>query len=81
MPKIKFIKDHPNKRFKKGDTIEIPDESFSAWIKSGYIETKDLGGNEGNAEASLTEANLKQSSANGGKSAKKFGKKKNKKKK
>ena len=81
MPKIKFIKDHPSRRFKKGDVVEIPEESYAAWINSGYIQTKDLGGNEGNVEASLKEANTEKNSSSGGKSPKKFGKKKNKKRK
>ena len=38
MTKLKFIKDHPSRRYKKGDIIEVPKESVNAWIKAGYCE-------------------------------------------
>jgi len=36
MEKLRFIKDHPNARFKKGQVIDMPKENVKAWIASGY---------------------------------------------
>ena len=48
MQEIKFVKNHPSKRFKKGDIIEMPLENIDAWLKSGYAklnEAEDIVGN------------------------------------
>lgn len=36
MEKLRFIKDHPNARFKKGQVVDMPKENVKAWIDSGY---------------------------------------------
>lgn len=36
MEKLRFIKDHPNARFKKGQVIDMPKENVQGWIASGY---------------------------------------------
>mgnify|MGYP003640512880 CR=1 FL=1 len=41
MPELKFLKDHPSRRFKKGDVINMPKESVNAWLISGYAILKD----------------------------------------
>lgn len=79
MTEIKFIKDHPSKRFKKGDVVKMPTENIDAWIKSGYAALPN--------EVEENVGNLPTSSENGGVDSKsksnkqeKFGgKKKNKK--
>lgn len=78
MPTVKFIKNHPSNRFKKGDKIDIPKESLAAWIKSGYIETE--GNKMGNVEALKDGQSSKKSSVSGGKSQKKLSKNKKKRK-
>lgn len=48
MQEIKFIKDHPSKRFKKGDIVPMPTENVEAWVMSGYAilnEVEDVMGN------------------------------------
>lgn len=62
----------------------MPKENVDAWIKSGYavIPKDDLGGNEGNVEASLNDGGDSEINyQGGGKSQHKFGKNKKKKKK
>jgi hypothetical protein len=36
MEKLRFIKDHPNAGFKKGQIVNMPKENVKAWIDSGY---------------------------------------------
>lgn len=36
MTEIKFIKDHPSRKFKKDNIVEVQDANVDAWIKSGY---------------------------------------------
>jgi hypothetical protein len=82
MHKVRFIKDHPSKRFKKGDKIEIPDEILDVWIQSGYIETNSLFGKGGKVEApSDGGASSSKNSTKFGKSQSKSSKKKTKKRK
>ena len=48
MQEIKFVKDHPSKRFKKGDIVPMPSGNVEAWVISGYAilnEVEDVVGN------------------------------------
>lgn len=52
MTQIKFIKNHPSRRFRKGDVVDMPKENVDAWLASGYAVLKDdVGDAEGNLPA------------------------------
>jgi len=77
MTDIKFIKDHPSRRFKKGDIIQMPNENIEAWIKSGYCKlANEIGEALGNVESSSIGGEVLESNS---KKQSKFGKDKKKK--
>jgi len=79
---LKFIKDHPSRRFKKGDIVQMPKENIDAWIKSGYAveSNKETGDDLGNVETSSEDGGQsKENLINGGGSQKKSSKKNKKK--
>ena len=83
MQQIKFIKDHPSRKFKKGDLIDMPKENVEAWVSSGYaVLPNDSGEAVGNVEASTKVGEKSnESSGNGGKPQSKLSKNKKQKKK
>ena len=80
MEKLRFIKDHSSKRFKKGQVVEMPKENVAAWIASGFCvldseEKIELGNVNGSMKkVSDSKENLKS----GTKSQKKLSKNKKK---
>ena len=81
MEQIKFIKNHPSNRFKKGDLIDMPKENVAAWIRSGYaVLPREIGENEGNVTTSMkVGGESKENLLSGGDVQSKSGKKNKKK--
>lgn len=76
MKKLLFIKDHPSKRFKKEDIIDMPNENLTTWLDSGYVELlEDSEEDLGNVESSQKSG---ESSNQKSKGQSKFGKRKKK---
>lgn len=78
MTELKFIKDHPSRRFKKGDIVEMPNENVDAWLKSGYVVVPkdDTGDAVGNVQSSSKDGGESETKST---EQSKFGKSKKKK--